>query len=281
MGKKVSICIPVYNGEKTIKRAILSAAAQTYDNIEILVIDNCSEDGTKEVVKSIKDERIVFLQNDSNLGMAGNWNECIKKSTGEYIHFLCADDTIRPDCIRKKVSVMERFSDVVMVTSATALVDENDDFIMNRKRYDRNVIIKGYDYGRRSFREGNVFGEPSNILFRKECTEKTGSFSTDLHYTTDWELWMKIASLGRVAYLKDALTDYRLSSDNITSRMKLKKIMEDDAKLIRRIKAMGYFDMNTFDECYMKIMLTIKDYCRLVFLRSFPVLIRIRKGLCN
>ena len=277
MGKKVSICIPVYNGEKTIERAIRSAMAQTYDNIEILVIDNRSEDRTKEIVDGMEDSRIVFLQNETNLGMAGNWNQCIKKAAGEYIHFLCADDTIKPECIKKKAEVMEKFPDVVMVTSATDLVDENDEFIMKRKRYDKNVIIDGRAYSRRSFREGNVFGEPSNILFKKECTEKTGLFSTDLHYTTDWDLWIKIASMGKVAYLKDSLTEYRLSSNNATSTMKLKKIMEDEEKLIRRIREQDYYDMSPAAGLFMKSMLAAKDVCRLAFMRSFPMIINIRK----
>ncbi len=279
MGKKVSICIPVYNGEKTIERAIRSAMAQTYNNIEILVIDNRSEDRTKDIVTNIDDKRIVFLQNETNLGMAGNWNQCITKATGDYIHFLCADDTIKPNCIKKKVEVLERFPDVVMVTSATDLVDENDAFIMKRKRYDKNVVIDGCAYSRRSFREGNVFGEPSNVLFKKEYTEKTGLFSTELHYTTDWDLWIKIASFGRVAYLKESLTEYRLSSDNTTSTMKIKKIMEDDAKLIRNIREQDYYDMSPADELIMKCMLAVKDICRLAFMKSFPIIIYMRKRL--
>ena len=72
---KVSICIPVFNGEDTIEDTIKSAINQTYKNIEILVIDNKSTDRTAEIVSGIKDERLVFYQNDTNLGMAGNWNE--------------------------------------------------------------------------------------------------------------------------------------------------------------------------------------------------------------
>ena len=278
-GNKVSICIPVYNGEKTIKRAILSAAAQSYENIEILVRDNQSQDRTKEIVESINNSRIVFFQNEKNLGMAGNWNRCLEEATGDYIHFLCADDVIKPDCIRKKMSVMKRFPEVVMVTGSTDLVDENDELIMQRKRYAKNVLLDGHKYAKRSFRMGNIFGEPSNILFRKDCIKETGMFSTDLHYTTDWELWIKIADLGKIAYLKDSLTEYRLSPDNATSTLKLKKIMEDDEKLIQRIRKMEQYDMSREEGLFMKMMLAAKDVCRMMFMRFFPVLVRIRKEL--
>ncbi len=275
MEKKVSICIPVYNGEKTIKDAINSALEQTYKNIEILVIDNMSTDGTADIVKGMDDRRIVFFQNKENLGMAGNWNECIRKSTGEYIHFLCADDIIKPECIRKKMAVIERFDDVVMVISATDLVNENGSLIVKRRRFKKNVLLDGRTYARRSLRHGNIFGEPSNVLFKKDCIEKTGLFSVDLHYTTDWELWIRIATLGKIVYLDDALTQYRLSSENATSTLKLKKIMEDDTKMIGHIKEAGFLKMTDFDEFIMKSVLTVRDVSRLLFLNIQAVKNRI------
>ena len=74
----VSICIPAYNSAPFIERTIRSALKQTYDNIEVVVVDDCSSDNTVQVVQSIEDERVRLICNESNLGMTGNWNKCVR-----------------------------------------------------------------------------------------------------------------------------------------------------------------------------------------------------------
>ena len=70
----VSVCVPVYNGANTIEETIKSIIDQTYKNIEIIVVDNCSTDNTVSILRAIDDERLKIYVNDSNLGMEGNWN---------------------------------------------------------------------------------------------------------------------------------------------------------------------------------------------------------------
>jgi glycosyltransferase involved in cell wall biosynthesis len=82
----VSICIPAYNGGHLISRAIESCLNQTYTNLEIVIVDDCSSDNTVEIIKNFqsKDQRIKFFRNESNLGLALNFFETFKKSSGEY-----------------------------------------------------------------------------------------------------------------------------------------------------------------------------------------------------
>lgn len=264
---KVSICIPVYNGENTIQHTIDSVLNQTYKNIEVVICDNQSTDSTVEKIKQYQDERICFYQNDENLGMAGNWNECLKRTTGEYVHFLCADDYIMPDCIAKKVNVLNSNSEVIMVSSATDIVNESGKLVMRRVRQKHFVILDGFKLAKKSLHRGNLFGEPSNIMFRKKALEKAGFFPTNSFYTTDWELWVKLAVLGKVAYLKEPLTVYRISPNNMTSKLKMKKILADDDQMMRNLKEYPYICISKWDLIAHKIVLTCRDYARAFYLK--------------
>lgn len=264
---KVSICIPVYNGETTIRETIESAISQTYKDIEVVVVDNCSTDKTVEIVKSIKDDRIVLYQNETNLGMAGNWNECLKRATGEYIHFLCADDKLKRSCIEKKIKVAETHENVVLVTSSTDIINETGELVMRRNRFLRNVVLGGKRYAKKSLRRGNIFGEPSNIMFKKSILEKAGEFSTNLYYTTDWEFWVRIAVFGKVAYIYEPLTKYRISLNNVTAKTKLSKIMQDDDQMMRNLKESGLININIFDIVIHKCMLTMRNIARFIYMR--------------
>lgn len=264
---KVSICIPVYNGEDTIRETIESAINQTYKDLEILIIDNVSTDRTPEIVKEFKDDRIVFLQNETNLGMAGNWNECLKRATGEYIHFLCADDSLKKSCIEKKMKIASSRDDIAIVTSSTDIINEKNELVMRRNRFLRNVIINGKRYAKKSLRRGNIFGEPSVIMFKRSLIEKAGEFSTNLCYTTDWEFWIRLATFGKVAYIYEPLSKYRISLDNTTAKTKLSVIMADDDQMMRNLKESGLIRINPVDIMVHKVMLTLRDIARFMYMR--------------
>ena len=106
----VSIVIPVYNRELYIEDAIRSAISQTYQNIEIIIVDNCSTDSTWDILNEWekKGNRIKIFQNDSNIGPVLNWNECFRHASGEYIKILWSDDWISHKFVEKCLSVFEK-----------------------------------------------------------------------------------------------------------------------------------------------------------------------------
>lgn len=125
MNPLVSIVIPVYNREKYISEAIESAINQTYKNIEIVVVDNCSTDHTWDILKNYaeKDERIRIFKNDTNIGPVLNWQECFHKAKGEYIKILWSDDWMSLDFIEKACEVLK--SDVAFVISWQQIMKDN------------------------------------------------------------------------------------------------------------------------------------------------------------
>lgn len=96
----VTVAIPTYNSaNKYLTNALSSALAQTYDNLEVIVSDNCSSDNTSQVVNNIHDGRLRYIRQIKNIGANGNFNFCLKEAKGDYILFLCDDDLIDPDFI--------------------------------------------------------------------------------------------------------------------------------------------------------------------------------------
>ncbi|OKA33153.1 glycosyltransferase family 2 protein, partial [Bacillus cereus] len=102
MGNLISIITPVYNSEKYIEFTIKSVLNQTYSNWEMLIVDDCSKDGTEEVINQFKDPRIKYSKLEKNSGAAVARNEALKKARGKYIAFLDADDMWKPDKLEKQ-----------------------------------------------------------------------------------------------------------------------------------------------------------------------------------
>ena len=102
----ISICIPVYNGKQYIDKCIDSCLAQTYQNFELIICDDCSTDGTVDYIKSKfnGNEKIKLFQNSKNLGLVGNWNETLSHANGEYIKWLFQDDWIEQNALEEFVN---------------------------------------------------------------------------------------------------------------------------------------------------------------------------------
>ncbi len=128
-GPLVSILIPVYNRRELVKQAINSALAQAYQNIEIIVVDNCSTDDTYEELQACygNHSSIKLYRNDHNIGPVNNWKACLDKAKGEYVKILWSDDITGPKFIGSAVKIMEQDPTVGMVYSE-CIVFQGDDF---------------------------------------------------------------------------------------------------------------------------------------------------------
>lgn len=267
MAPLVSICIPVYNSENTIGETIDSALSQTYKNIEIIVVDNHSTDSTYEVVRSFQDKRIKAFQNKENIGMAGNWNRVLELATGEYIHFLCADDLLQPSCVEKKVKMIRKDSDIVMVTSATEIVSDDGKVLMERHLTHGDKIFNGEALAKKAIRFRNLYGEPSSIMVRADKMRQAGMFSENLKYTTDLEMWIRLSVPGLVGYVDDPLSNYRVSASNETSSLRIREILEDDIRMIGNIMDCTGMKINRLDQTCHKMMYIVRTIARNIFMR--------------
>ena len=201
----VSIIIPTYNRWKYITRAINSCLNQTYENIEVLVIDDCSDDNTEEVVKSIQDDRLKYFKNQKNSWPCISRNNGIKFSKGQYINFLDDDDELLPDKIKLQLEKFES-SDIENLGVVTWDVEY--------RRSDINEIKKnrkqGYIY--KDLLKAYCISGTQQMLIRKEVFDKV-SFDEKLEANQEYDLMIQISKYYNYDYL-DKLVAIQNESEN-------------------------------------------------------------------
>lgn len=203
MSKLVSIIIPCYNQEKYITDAIMSAENQTYKDIEIVFIDDCSTDSSLEVVNDLKNKysNIVVLKNETNLGVVDSRNNAIDVAKGFYILPLDGDDTIEPTYIEKAVKVFDENPDVGFVyCKARKFGAVNEDWNLPK-------------FNKESFIFGNCIVNSS--LFRKSDFIKLGKYKSYMYsWTEDYDLWMSFVEAGLLPYRIDKILYNHREFDN-------------------------------------------------------------------
>jgi len=123
---RVSIGLPVFNGENYIREALDSIMAQTYSDFELIISDNASTDGTEEICRAYaaRDERIRYFRNDTNLGAAKNYNRVFEMSSGVYFKWVAHDDVCAPEFLERCVGVLDREPAISVCYPRTKLIDE-------------------------------------------------------------------------------------------------------------------------------------------------------------
>ncbi|MCR5545638.1 MAG: glycosyltransferase family 2 protein [Lachnospiraceae bacterium] len=223
MEPKVSICVPAYNNEDTIEETLGCVLQQTYKNIELIVVDDNSSDSTYERLvefqKTTKDNRLKIFHNESNLGMAGNWNYCLSLCEGEYLRLLCGDDLIDSDLIRREVEILEEHPEVEMVSSDTRFVGLDGSYGGTYKRYHKSGVVEGKDAVMFSFFTRDYLGAPLANLFRRSAYEKVKGFDSTFSYIIDYDFYTAIALLGKIYIIHEPLNFFRLRPTSNTSEV--------------------------------------------------------------
>jgi glycosyltransferase involved in cell wall biosynthesis len=175
---KVSLGLPVYNGEKFIVATLNSIINQTYTNFELTICDNCSTDGTEEICRGFaeKDSRITFIKNEKNIGASGNFNKVFNVSNGKYFKWATHDDVLKPEFLERCVEVLEKYYDVYLCYTKRIIINEKDeelDFVSDGLFLNQNETSGRYRHFLKRFRYTTRWAIPVLGLFRKSELEKT------------------------------------------------------------------------------------------------------------
>lgn len=213
----ISIIIPAYNSAKYISLAVKSVLNQTYQDFELLIIDDGSTDNTKEIIESFKDKRIEYIY-QNNTGAASARNTGIKKAKGEYIAFLDADDRWKPDKLARQIKEITCNPETAMIYSAIEIIYEeiSDTKTVRFKKYNNNDFIKSLLVD--PFKSIPL---PSTVLIKKSSLHKAGEFNSDYFTGEDWDLWLRVASFGECRYIDEVLVTKLTHSSSITNSMDL------------------------------------------------------------
>jgi glycosyltransferase involved in cell wall biosynthesis len=212
MASRLSVCIPSYNQCRYITPALDSILSQNYADYELLVVDDCSTDGTREIVAGYaeRDRRIRLVANSRNLGMVPNWNACLAAARGTYVKFLFGDDLLAsPDALGLMVNALDTDPSVSLVTSARTLIDQDGRGVGLVTPFPRDLVISGQSVITRSLvAQRNLVGEPSAVLFRKRQTER--GFDESYRQFVDLEMWFHLLEQGNLWYSHQPLVAFRL-----------------------------------------------------------------------
>ena len=209
----VSILIPTYNSVDFVEDTVRSIMNQTYTNIEIVIVDDASTDGTMKILEKLskEDKRIKLSQNKKNLGITDNMNNGIHKCIGKYIAILDGDDWAYPYRIEEQVKLMEKDEEVVLCAGYMDICDEN----LNVKTT-RTYPLKDKEI-RRAMVKYDPISHPSS-MWRKDALLKTDLYSKNFPICRDYDLIVRISKFGKYENVPKSLIKYRVRKDSETGK---------------------------------------------------------------
>lgn len=212
----VSVCIPTFNYARFLPDAIGSVLSQTFDDFELLVVDNCSTDGTGGLVEDFarREPRLRYYKNASNLGLGANFNRAMELANGEYVKILCADDWLAPRALEKSVAALVRHPEAAMVTTARLLVSEARRPLGVERYCGDACVVSGRAAIKRCLFGANHIGEPSAVTFRRALASR--GFDEQYSQLLDLEMWFRLLEQGALVCVPEPLAMIRRHGAQIT-----------------------------------------------------------------
>jgi glycosyltransferase involved in cell wall biosynthesis len=211
---KITVVMPVYNGEKYLDTAIKSILNQKFTNFEFVIVDDASTDNSVEIINSYQDQRIKLIKNNVNLGIPTTRNKCLQESSGEYVAVLDCDDYAYPSRLAEQLEFMENNPDFGMVGSWVELIDENDDLtgeVWNEDEPSQKIPCRLLFH--------NYFAHSAVLLRRSalDTVKINGEiYRKDYPNAQDYDLWVRISKKFKVWNIPKVLIKYRVHSHCIS-----------------------------------------------------------------
>jgi alpha-1,3-rhamnosyltransferase len=213
----VSIIVPSYNHEQYVEQCIESIFAQSFKDFELIVIDDGSSDGSRDILNALKNKYDFTLITQENMGLARTFNLGIQKyARGKYFTFCASDDYWIPQKLEKQVSFMEQHPDIPMCYGKTFFVDRKG-----------NVIDELTAAMNRKYKGGKIFSDillhnfhpPVNYMFKKSIFNEVGYYREDV-FTEDIYMNLRVSRKYEIGFIEDYLSYYRVSNHFIVDSMK-------------------------------------------------------------
>ncbi|MBN3961331.1 glycosyltransferase [Nostoc sp. NMS8] len=209
---KISVIIPAYNSEKTIKQTIQSVLNQTFTNLELIVINDGSQDSTLEIITQFQDLRIKVFSY-ANAGGNVSRNRGLNHAVGEFVSFLDADDLWTPDKLQSQLKALQGNVTAKVAYGWTDYIDINGKFLLSGKRINLNGNI--YE----ELLLNNFLENGSNPLICKKSLITLGGFDESLNAAQDWDMWLRLASKFDFICVPSVQILYRLSANSVSSNL--------------------------------------------------------------
>jgi glycosyltransferase involved in cell wall biosynthesis len=230
----VSVCLPVHNDAKTVRETLDSLAAQTYPNLEIVVCDNASTDGTGAIVTGYPDARIRYHRHEANIGPFPNWNAAIRMARGEFVAVYHSDDVYHPEIVEAEARFLDAWPEAAAVLAMDEMIDPEGRKI-GETRLPASLA------GDRPLRfaevfpvllaEGNHFLRCPTFMMRRSAIDAVGLFDESLEpfrSARDLEYYLRILKRFPIGLLDRQLVRYRISAMQETAKLTFLRTGESD-----------------------------------------------------
>jgi glycosyltransferase involved in cell wall biosynthesis len=214
---KVSVLIPTYNCEKFIGETLDHVLSQTCQDLEILVVDDGSQDATGAIVERYAAQHPlkVRLLCQQNKGPGAARNRGLRNAAGEYIAFLDADDLWKPEKLEKQVAVLDHRPEIGLVYCDNYYVDEKrrikTDHVRRYRLPEGNITMEFFHH---------YFMVTSAVMARRSCIEQTGFFREDMMVGEDYDYFMRLSYRCSVAFIEEKLYEKRCLETSLSNRDK-------------------------------------------------------------
>lgn len=225
----VSVIIPTYNAEVFIDRTLDSVLKQTFKDFEIIIVDDCSTDGTRNIVQSYvkkyKNIRLIPLSENSGAPPKPK-NIGIKEAKGEYVALLDHDDIWHDNKLKKSIEVLQETSaDMVFSNSDTLIGEELNDAAPSWNIQNEDILNNC----------GWTVRSCSGVVLSKEALDEIGSFDESFKLGDDWDMWIRFVLAGKkIVYIPDVLYTYVVHEQNTIGTAEANKLLTDNLQQLNK-----------------------------------------------
>lgn len=205
---KISVVMPVYNGEKYLREAIDSILNQTFTDFEFIIIDDGSTDNTEKIIKSYDDNRILCIKNEKNLGVADSLNRGLDMARGEYIARMDADDISLPERFEKQVRFLKKHKNVAVCGAETEVFGDVEPKVA--------YTVFGYKRVKVAMLFSSSLAHPIVMMRNSVIQKEHFRYNNDFDKVEDYDLWLRILEKYDIDNARGVLLKYRLHSAQVT-----------------------------------------------------------------
>lgn len=245
---RLSIITPSYNQAQFIERTIKSVLDQNYPDLEYIVMDGGSTDGTVEILKKYSD-RIIWKSEKDN-GQTEAINKGLKIATGDIVAYINSDDTYEPGAFAKVVEFFQNNSNTKWVYGKCKIINENDQEIRKPITFYKNLLLKNYSYTK--LLSENFISQPATF-WKREIHSETGFFDESEHYCMDYEFWLRIGQKYPAGVIDDYLANFRYYKQSKSGSVN-KKQFQDELRIAKKYGKNHLFSILLHRFNYYKIV---------------------------
>ncbi|MBT3249548.1 MAG: glycosyltransferase [Candidatus Pacebacteria bacterium] len=273
---KVSIVTPSFNQGKFLERTILSVLDQKYPNLEYVIIDGGSTDGSQKIIKKYQ-KHLHFWESKRDRGQSHAINKGFEKTDGEVMAWINSDDILRPGSLRLVASIFDKFNEINWLTSLPSTINDQDYqlYLAQPPLYLRNFIQRGW-YTRKFM--GFIMQE--GTFWRRSLWKKAGGKLEEVPYSMDLKLWQSFSEHEKLYCVHACLASYRLNPDRKNNDSHQSYYQEINSWMPEKISLVGkilwrqiakmahhaklspaiYYDQEKLEWCFRKNLFDVESF---------------------